>query len=151
MILKLIRKVKENKEVAVVSALVVSNLILTGLVAINMSLKTHFIAPSKYTSIEPVKEHFCTQAFQSIIDRKLHPHMMSKSIKKALIQSQYAVLELSLGDELKYVFSTEKGCKVIIKDKIGLRQFDLNLDKGENYPFYFLISEIHEEDIKEEV
>lgn len=151
MLIKTFRKLKENKELSAIAILSVSNLILAILVVVHLSLKTHFIPPSEYTSMTPVKEDFCAQAFKSIIDRKPHPLMMSQTIQIALKQSKYNALELNLGDELKYVFSTSKGCKVIVKDDIGLRQFDLVLDTGEKYPFYFEITEIHEEDIKESV
>jgi len=151
MLLKYIRKIKENKEIALITGMILSNFMMIGITLTLMSFKTHYINKSPYTNQAPFKEDFCYQAFQSILDKKAHLHMMSKKIKNTLTLSKYKAMDLNSSEKISYVFTTTKGCKVITKDSIGLRQFDLILEENENHPFYYLLTQIHEEDIQEEV
>ena len=151
MILKYIRKMKENKEITLISGLMALNLLNIVHNYWVAKQSSHYIQRSPYTSIEPVKRDFCYQSFKSILDKKAHSHMVSGKIKKALVLSNYSALELKSREVIRHVFSTTKGCKIITSDSSKLRQFDLILEENENNPFFYLLTQIHEEDIQEEV
>lgn len=151
MIYKYARLARENKEMVMISFTIITTWVLIFMTAVSLTLKTHFVKESDYTSSESTKEALCNQVMRSILKREVHPHMVSSEILKALTDSKYKALDLNSHEELKYVFSSDKGCKVIIQDQKGLRAFELGLNESYLNTFYYKVVQISERDIQEKL
>jgi hypothetical protein len=129
--------------IAINAFMVVSNLL-------NLVIKTHFVRESEYTSTVSTKSALCTQVIKSILKKEVHPYMVSKDIKTALIESDYKALGLKFRERIHHVFVLTDSCKVIIEDQIGLRALNFKLEESALNAFYYKVVQITETDIQEE-
>ena len=150
MIIKALRVMRENPEKFLIQLTLVTNLILVVVLVGTIKLKTHYLKSSPYTSTTPIKIDLCHHVMNSILNKSVHPQMVTKQIKTALVESEYKALELKFDEKLMHVFDSTKGCKVILKDSLGLRAFDFILDESDLSPFYYKVAQITEHEIQGE-
>lgn len=150
MIYKYIRRIKENKAQALIMSMIIINALMVISNLVSLGIKTHFIPKSEYTSTISTKSALCTQVIKSILKKEVHPYMVSKDIKKALIESDYKALGLKFRERIHHVFALTDSCKVIIEDQIGLRALNFKLEESALNAFYYKVVQITEMDIQEE-
>ena len=70
--------------------------------------------------------------------------MVAPDIYDVLVEDNYKELKL-VGSEVP-LFSRAKDdtCAVIIKDKLGLRRFDIWVNKSFEFPYYFRVQKVDE-------
>jgi hypothetical protein len=93
---------------------------------------------------EPELNQFCTSFIDQILSRNLQKEMVAPDIYDVLVGDNYKELKL-VGSEVP-LFSRANGdsCSVIIKDKLGLRRFDIWVNSSFDFPFYFRVQKIDE-------
>ena len=92
----------------------------------------------------PELDMFCVSFVNQILNKNLQKDMVEPDIYDILVQDNYQILKL-VGSE-KTLFSRVKDdqCAVIVKDKLGLRRFDIWVNKSFSYPFYYRAQKIDE-------
>lgn len=150
MILKIARVIRENPDRSMVQFTIFTNLLLIFMIMAFFALKSHYIKQTPYTSTAPVKTNLCFVVMDSILKKEIHPQMGSKQVKLALRNTSYKALKLNFDEEILHVFDTSQGCKIILKDKIGLRAFDFKLSGSGLNPFYYEVTQITEKDVQGE-
>jgi hypothetical protein len=92
----------------------------------------------------PELESFCSAFIDQIINKSLHRQMVEPDIYEVLTQDNYSILKLVGSEKSLYSRSTEEECSVIVKDQLGLRRFDIRVNKSTDYPFYYRVQKIDE-------
>ena len=96
----------------------------------------------------PELERFCSAFIDQIINKSLHREMVEADIYEVLIQDNYKVLNLVGSERSLYSRSSDRDCSVIVQDKLGLRRFDIKVNKSVDYPFYYRVQRIDEPGIE---
>ena len=100
------------------------------------------------TEDSPKLELFCRSFFEQIISRNLQKEMVEPDIFEILILDNYKILNLLGHEKILYSRAENSSCSVIIKDRVGLRRFDLNVNISENYPLFYRVQKIDEPTIE---
>lgn len=140
-------KLKQSREkvfVVLASAVLVLNLIL-GI----FSAKKAFMPEAPSIVSMPPKRDFCYMAFSEILSKKLSEILMEDSLFELVTKDNYAAMRLTGDEKITFIYSADEFCKVITKDKIGLRSFDVFLNEGGSFPYYFKIWKIKEHELFE--
>ncbi len=126
--------------------------IIVGLLGLTIILNLFSLSGSDLTYIltnvksveNPELNQFCISFIDQILNKSLHSEMVESDIYEVLVQDDYKVLNL-LGNE-KPLFSRVKDntCAVIIQDKLGLRRFEISVNKSFDYPFYYRVQKVDE-------
>jgi hypothetical protein len=135
---------KENQSLILI-LLILS--ILIGIYGLFSSDKTYVLTTGK-SAETPEMETFCRAFIEQILNKSLHQEMVEGDIYSVLTENNYSVLGLVGSEELLFSRSKENQCSVILRDKLGLRRFDLWVNKSFDYPFYYRIQKIDEPKIE---
>jgi len=92
----------------------------------------------------PELDLFCSAFIDQIINKSLHEEMVENDIYQALIEENYKILNLVGSERRLFSRSQEQDCAVIIQDKIGLRRFDVRVNKSFEYPFFYKVQRVDE-------
>ncbi len=106
--------------------------------------KNVYVLTSGKTTETPELNQFCTSFVDQIVNKSLQAEMVEADIYDVLIQDNYKELKL-VGQE-KTIFSraSDDNCAVVIKDKLGLRRFNIWVNKSFDYPFYYRVQKVNE-------
>ena len=96
----------------------------------------------------PEIERFCSAFIEQIINKSLHREMVEPDIYEVLVQDNYKILNLVGSEKSLYSRSSDRDCSVIVKDKLGLRRFDIKVNKSTEYPFFYRVQRIDEPSIE---
>ncbi len=124
--------------------LIVLVLILVGTLINSSSTRTVYVLTDGKKSAEPDLEKFCGSFIDQIINKSLHKEMVENDIYDVLVQDNYKVLNLVGREKPLYSRSSEEECSVIVQDQLGLRRFDIRVNKSIDYPFYFRVQRVDE-------
>lgn len=108
-----------------------------------VSRSKSFPRSSAYLSEDSLKESVCLQGFQSIADKKASDALVSKEIITILEDQNYTNFQVEVKDVFKPVLVEDK-CKIVTRDKLGLRGFMLDLKKDVSYPANYYVDDIEE-------
>ena len=97
----------------------------------------------------PELENFCLAFINQIINKSLHREMVESDIYDLLIQDNYKVLNLIGEEKTLFSRSVDQDCSVIVQDKLGLRRFDIRVNKSFEYPFFYKVQKIDEPKIED--
>ena len=92
----------------------------------------------------PELEKFCNAFIDQMINKALHKEMVEPDIFEVLIEGNYKVLNLVGHEKSLYSRSSDQDCSVIVQDRLGLRRFDLKVNKSHDYPFFYRVQKIDE-------
>ena len=135
----------EHKDKITLLLLVIS--ILIGAINSCTKEKEYVLTEGKKTEA-PELERFCSAFIDQIINKALHREMVEADIFDVLVQDDYKVLNLVGGEKSLYSRSNDRDCSVIVQDKLGLRRFDIKVNKAFDYPFYYRVQKIDEPKIE---
>jgi len=114
-------------------------------------LKNHtqhlFIKEASELSEDASKRDFCNMAVTEMINKKVSKFVMEESLYSQVIADNYKAMLFDETDKVSSVFSGEDSCKVLVHTKNGLRAFDLILEKGSDFKFFYQITKIHENEL----
>jgi hypothetical protein len=126
-----------------------SMLILNLVVLINFSMEIHpTIQNASFENREETQRDFCFMAMTEMIQKKVSPKIINDELYALVKEDNYKNLLLSGKEKITGLWSRQKSCKLLIKDKI-IRSFDLFLEEDASHPFYFLIYRIRENELFE--
>ena len=108
------------------------------------SKEKEYVLTDGKKSEAPELEKFCSAFIDQIINKSLHREMVEPDIFDVLVQDNYKVLNLVGGEKSLYSRSNDHDCSVIVQDKLGLRRFDIKVNKAFDYPFYYRVQKIDE-------
>lgn len=108
-----------------------------------------FISPNEGLSKDASKRDFCSMAMNQMIQKKLSKKIITDSLYDLVTANDYKNLYLENEDLVSEVFSGDEKCKVLVKNKAGLRSFDFYLDQGMDEEFYYRIRKITENELVE--
>lgn len=131
----------QNKDVITIGLLVVGiviNILISG------GSEKFYVLSNGKPAAEPELDQFCSSFIDQILSKNLQKSMVAPDIYDVLVSDNYKELKL-VGSEVP-LFSRAKddSCAVIIKDKLGLRRFDIWVNKSFDFPFYFRVQKIDE-------
>ena len=131
----------EHKDIIIIGLLVLS--IFLNIFISRGPEKLYVLSNGKSTET-PELNQFCTSFIDQILSRNLQKEMVAPDIYDVLVGDNYKELKL-VGSEIP-LFSRANGdsCAVIIKDKLGLRRFDIWVNSSFDFPFYFRVQKIDE-------
>lgn len=135
------RVLGENKDKITLALLVLS--IFVGLFNSCRKDKEYVLSDGKKAEA-PELESFCRAFIDQIINKSLHREMVEPDIYEVLTQNNYSILNLVGSEKSLYSRSNNDECSVIVKDQIGLRRFDIRVNKSIDYPFYYRVQKIDE-------
>ena len=131
---------KKHKDVAIFILLFV----LLGLNILSSKGGTVYVLAGGKTKDTPDLELFCRSFIEQIIKKDLQKAMVEPDIYDVLVSDSYKVLNLVGRERVLYSNSDVSTCSVIVKDQIGLRRFEITVNKSTDYPFYYRIQKIDE-------
>lgn len=102
-----------------------------------------------YLSEDSLKESVCLQGFRSIVDKQADPSLVSGEIIKILEEQNYTNFKVKVSDIFRPSLIGDK-CKLVTKDKLGLRGFMVKLKKDLSYPANYLVDDIDEVKLQNE-
>ncbi len=116
-------------------------------------LKSHtqhlFIKEVSELSEDASKRDFCSMAINQMIHKNLSKLLMEESLYSQVVADNYKAMLLDDVDKVSSVYSGEDSCKVLVHTKDGVRSFDLILDKGPDFKYFYQITKIHENELSE--
>lgn len=92
----------------------------------------------------PELDKFCTGFINQIINKKLQEEMVEPDIYEVLIQDNYKILNLLGNETALFSRAKDNSCAVVIKDRLGLRRFEIQVNKSFDYPFYYRVQKVDE-------
>lgn len=92
----------------------------------------------------PELDMFCISFINQILKKNLQKDMVEPDIYDILVQDNYQVLKLVGSETALFSRVKDDQCAVIVKDKLGLRRFDIWVNKSFSYPFYYRAQKIDE-------
>lgn len=92
----------------------------------------------------PELNQFCVSFIDQILNKSLQVEMVESDIYDVLVQDDYKVLNLAGNERPLFSRVKENTCAVIIQDKMGLRRFEISVNKSFDYPFYYRVQKIDE-------
>lgn len=105
---------------------------------------TNYVLSNGIETKEPDLELFCNAFINQIINKSLHREMVEPDIYDVLVSDNYKVLNLLGHENALFSRSTENDCSIIVKDRIGLRRFDIKVNKSKEHPFFYRVQRIDE-------
>ncbi len=135
----------KHKDTLIMALLVVS--ILLGFFNSCGQEKNYVLTEGKEIEA-PELERFCSAFIDQIINKSLHREMVEPDIYDVLVADNYSILKLLGHENALFSRSTEQDCSIIIKDRIGLRRFDIKVNKSKEYPFFYRVQRIDEPKIE---
>lgn len=126
--------------------IVIGLLILILLIATIGSLghgRTYVLTDGKETDT-PGLNQFCLSFVEQILGKRLHNEMVEPDIYEVLVQNNYEVLGLLGSETPLFSKAQDDNCSVVIKDKLGLRRFNIWVNKSLEYPFYYRVRKVDE-------
>ena len=131
----------ENKDYIIVGLLVLG--IVLNLFKSAETERLYVLSNGK-TVEAPELNQFCSSFVDQILSKNLQKEMVAPDIYDVLVEDNYKELKL-VGSEVP-LFSRAKDdtCAVIIKDKLGLRRFDIWVNKSFEFPYYFRVQKVDE-------
>lgn len=129
---------KENILLALVSV----NILFT--MFANFGAGKSFILTNGKEAEEPGLEKFCSSFIDQILSKSLHEEMVEADIYDVLVEDNYKVLNLVGSEKTLFTRVNDNNCAVVIKDKLGLRRFDLSVNKSIDYPFFYRVKRVDE-------
>lgn len=87
-------------------------------------------------------EEVCYEVFNRIDNGSVSSSMISKSLKRGLEKTGFRLKALKIYPPL--VFDSKNICKVVVRDKKGLRAFNAEYKKSLDYDFGLIIEDITE-------
>lgn len=116
-------------------------------------LKSHtqhlFIKEVSELSEDASKRDFCSMAINQMIHKNLSKLLMEESLYSQVVADNYKAMLLDDVDKVSSVYSGEDSCKVLVHTIDGIRSFDLILDKGSDFKYFYQITKIHENELTE--
>lgn len=141
-------KLFEEKILLFLKIIAVGSVINFGLL-----LKSHtqhlFIKEVSELSEDASKRDFCSMAMNQMILKKLSKPFVEESLYSQVVADNYKAMLFDDVDKVSSVFSGEDSCKVLVHTKDGIRSFDLILDKGSDFKYFYQIIKIHENELIE--
>ena len=140
--------IKDNRRLWIV--LIASISISSITLGLNIWRERYFVfSGGEIFKERPLAEHICKKGFESIVSGEPHSFYVSKGIIDIL--NQEGAFLVNVKDILKLTSSEKNKCKLIIKDKLGIRTFMIGLISNDEFPFFYKINQIDELEIKGEV
>ncbi len=127
----------------VISAVVIIN----SAIAIHYQVKNLFLSPVEGLTEEASKRDFCAMAMNQMIQKKLSKHLIEEGLYSQVIEDNYKAMFFESEDKVTSIYSGENSCKVLIHTKEGQRSFDLSLNAESDFPFFYKIAKIHENEL----
>ena len=81
-----------------------------------------------------------------MIHKKVSDKLLTEGLFEQVVAHNYEALLFSGREKIRSVWSDDTRCKILIKDQV-LRSFDLYLAESGDYPFYFEVYKITENDL----
>ena len=135
-----------NHRDKIMITLLIFNIFLGGLNS--CSKGKEFILTDGKKAQAPDLERFCGAFIDQIINKSLHKEMVEPDIYDVLVQDEYKELNLVGSEKTLYSRSSENDCSVIVQDKLGLRRFEIIINKSLDYPFFYRVQKIDEPKIE---
>lgn len=137
--------IRENQKLKVLIG--VSWVIFCGIFLLLAFDKKYFVYQGHPILKERVlSEAVCLNGFRSIVRGEPDSSIVSQGILSILKQDPF-IVEI---DEIVALKSIDKGyCKLILKNKTGLRAFKIGLSEDDSNAFYYMVLSIDEVSIKE--
>ncbi len=142
-----IAKLKESRERVLL--ILASVVLLLNLVLGFFSGRKAFMPQAPLAVSVPPKRDFCYLSFTQILSKNLSPIFIEDSLFDLVSRDSYAAMRLNGDEKISFIYSGEEFCKVIIKDKVGLRSFDVFVNEDGGFPYYFKIWKIKEHELYE--
>jgi hypothetical protein len=136
----------ENKIFYLLIAIATIAVINTGL-SVHYHVKNFFLSPIEGLSEEASKRDFCGMAMNQMIQKKLSKLLIEDSLYSQVVENNYKAMFFEDEDKVTSVYSGENLCKVLVHTKEGQRSFDLALLAEADFPYFYKISKIHENDL----
>lgn len=123
-------------------------IVLMMMLLIYVSNQRLFIRTAKITSHEPSKRDFCELIMDQMIHKKVSNKLLSQGLYEQVVANNYGALILTGNEKIRSIWSDDKRCKIMIKGE-NLRSFDLYLSESGNYPFFYEVYKISENELYE--
>lgn len=127
----------------VITAVVVIN----SAIAIHYHVKNLFLSPVEGLTEEASKRDFCAMAMNQMIQKKLSKYLIEEGLYSQVIEDNYKAMYFDGEDKVTSIYSGDSSCKVLIHTKEGQRSFDLSLNAESDFPFFYKIAKIHENEL----
>ncbi len=135
----------KHKDSIILSLLVL--ILIISIFSRGTSERPHVLSKGK-TLESPELDQFCVEFIHQIVNKRLQKGMVEADIYEVLIQENYKVLNLVGREEPLFSRVKDDNCAVVIKDKLGLRRFDIWVTKSLEHPFYYRVRKIDEPSIE---
>lgn len=141
-------KLFEEKILLFLKIIAIGSLINFGIL-LKGQTKHLFIKEASELSEDASKRDFCSMAMNQMIHKKLSKLLMDESLYSQVVADNYKAMLFNDVDKVSSVFSGEDSCKILVHTSDGVRSFDLILDKGSDFKYFYQITKIHENELTE--
>lgn len=139
-------KLFEEKILLYLKVIAIGVALIFGLIFKNYT-RHLFVTEASELSTDASKRDFCTMAMNQMIHKKLSKMLMEEDLHSQVIADNYKAMLFDQEDKVGSVFSGEESCKVLVQGKDGLRSFDLTLEAGSDFKYFYQIKKIHENEL----
>ena len=108
-----------------------------------------YVKESSWLVSETPRRDFCSMVASQIVQKNVSRILVEEGLFELITRNNYEALPFSGKEKLSGIWSNDKGCKVILKDELGLRSFDFTLEDSGKYPYYWLVTKIREHELFE--
>lgn len=115
--------------------------------AFHYQVKNLFLSPAEGLTDDASKRDFCAMVMNQIIQKNLSRHLINESLFSQVIEDNYKAMLFEVEDKVTSIYSGENSCKVLVRTKEGQRSFDLSLNAESDFPFFYKIEKIHENEL----
>lgn len=123
-------------------------IILTTIILLYVCSQRIFITESDLISNEASKRDFCALTMKQMIQKKLSTKLMQQALFDLVTRDNYSTLFLKGKEKITGLWSGEESCKILIKGEV-LRSFDFYLTASGEFPFYYQVKKITENELFE--
>lgn len=111
--------------------------------------KTVYVTQTEQSN-HPSIPSFCRIFGEQLVSKKVQVGLIHKSIYQPLIAKGYEILEFKGKEAIFNIIERDPGCRIVIKDDLGFRAFDLKIDKSNSHEFGLKVTEFSEAILKGE-
>jgi hypothetical protein len=133
-------RLKKHKDLAILLILIL--LLILNIISIKGD--TVYVLTDGKTKEAPELDLFCSSFIEQIINKGLQRNMVEPDIYDVLVSDNYKILNLAGSERVLFSRTNDSSCSVIVKDQIGLRRFEITVNKSTDYPFYYRVQKIDE-------
>ncbi len=108
-----------------------------------------FVKESEWLVTETPKRDFCSMVANQLIQKKASPVLFDDGLYELITRDNYQALPFNGKEIVSSVWTNTHGCKVYIKDDQLLRSLDFSMEESDEYPYYWIISRVRENEMFE--